>query len=95
VSDEGSSIAAGIEPNGSIAACIAFMSKKLSRKGVAELEKLATAVYVNRKYGSDTPIERRAEILVSLKPHVSVEAARDAFAEAETVEDEARDTVLI
>lgn len=94
VSDEGSSIAAGTDPNGSIAARIAFMSKRLSRKGVAELEKLATAVYVNRKYGSNTPIERRAEILASLKPHVSVEAARDAFAEAEAIEDEARDTLL-
>jgi hypothetical protein len=70
------------------------MSGQLSRKGVAELEKLATAVYVNRKYGSNTPIEKCAEILTSLKPHVSAEAARDAFAEAEAIEEEAHRTLM-
>lgn len=90
VSDEGLSLADVIHLNSSVAARIAFMSKKLSRKGVAELEKLATAVYVNRKYGSKNPIEKRAEILSSLKPHVSAEAARDAFEEAEAIENEAR-----
>jgi uncharacterized protein YwgA len=94
VSDEARSIAARVDRNGSVAEHIAFMSKKLSRKGVADLEKLATAVYVNRKYGLEVPIEKRAEVLTSLKPHVSVEAARDAFAEAEAIEDEARSMVV-
>ena len=90
VSSEGRLIADRVGGNRRIAASIAFMSKKLSPKGVTELEKIATAVYVNRKYGSKTPIEKRAQILNSLKPHVSVEAARDAFVEAEAIKDEAR-----
>jgi len=94
ISDEARLIAAKIDRDDSVAEPIAFMSKKLSRKGVADLEKLATAVYVNKKYGSEVPIEKRAEILISLKPHVSVEAARDAFAEAEAIEDEAHHTII-
>ncbi len=54
---------------------------------------MVSAVYVNRKYGSNCPLEKRAEILTSLKPHVSIEAARDAFTEAEAIEDEAHRTV--
>ena len=61
ISEEARSIAARLDPSSSVAARIAFMSKKLSQKGVAELEKLATAVYVNRKYGSESSIEKRAE----------------------------------
>jgi uncharacterized protein YwgA len=94
VSDEAQSIAARVGRNHSVAAHVAFMAKKLSRKGVADLEKLATAVYVNRKFGLELPIEKRAEILTSLKPHVSVEAARDAFVEAQAIENEARQIAM-
>ena len=68
---------------------IRFMSKKLGRKGVAELEKLATATYVNRKFGLDLSLEERARILTSLKSHVPVETARQAFTEVEAIEEEA------
>jgi uncharacterized protein YwgA len=94
VTDEGQLLADKVTHNAELSQHIAFMSKKLGRKDVVDLEKLATAVYVSRKYGSKTPIEKRAEILTSLKPHVSVEAARIAFEEAEAIEDEAHRTVM-
>ena len=90
VSSDGEPIASEIENREDVSRRIVFISKKVGRKNVAELEKLATAVFVNRKYGSSTPADRRAEILSSLKPHVSVEAAREAVTEAEVLEVEAR-----
>jgi uncharacterized protein YwgA len=90
VADEGRAIAAKVDRNDNVAGHITFMSKKLSRKGVTDLEKLATAVYVNKKYGSELPVEKRAELLTSLKPHVSMEIARSAFVEVQAIEDEAR-----
>jgi hypothetical protein len=90
VSDDGRSIAARLDRNAEISKRIVFMSKRLGGKGVAELEKLATAVYVDRRYGAQTAIEKRVEILTSIKPHVSAEAARDAFAEAESLQIDAR-----
>ena len=89
MSDEAHSLAADIDQDGKLSASIRFMSKKLGRKGVAELEKLATATYVNRKFGSNLSIEERARILTSLKTHVPIEGARQAFAEVETIEEEA------
>jgi uncharacterized protein YwgA len=93
ISEEAQAMAASVEGNGKVAQQISFLTKKLSRKGVTELEKLATAVYVNRKYGAEQPLEKRAEILINLKPHVAVEAAREAFLEAEAIEGEARRTL--
>ncbi len=92
LSDEARSIAAKVAGDGEIAARIAFISKKLGQKGVSDLEKLATAVYVNRKVGAKGSIEERAKLLTSLKPHVPVEAAREAFGEVEAIEVEARHT---
>lgn len=89
VSEDGRSIASHVVSDTDVVDRIMFMAKKLSWKGVVELEKLATAVYVNRKHGLQTPIEKRAEILTSLKPHVSIDAAREAFAEAEAIENDA------
>jgi len=89
VADEARPIVSQIEREDTLARGILFMAKKLSKKGVSDLEKLATAAYVNKKYGSELPIEKRAEILTSLKPHVSVEASRSAFIEAELIADEA------
>jgi uncharacterized protein YwgA len=88
VGEQARSIAAKVERKGDVARHITFMSKKLSRKGVADLEKLATAVYVNKKFGLNVSIEKRAEIFTSLKPHVSVEAARSAFSEAKEIQEE-------
>ena len=79
-----------IPRNDSVQKRLEFIAQRLGRRGVGDLEKLATAVFVNRKYGSQTPVERRAEILSNLKPHVSVEAARSAFVEADQITHDAR-----
>ena len=65
------------------------IAKRLGKKNVGDLERLATAAYVNCKYGKNLPVEKRAAILTSLKPHVSVELARAAFGEAQAIEQEA------
>jgi hypothetical protein len=62
-----------------------FVAGKLGRKGVADLERLATAVYVNEKHSTQLPVERRAALLISLKPHVSSELARSAFLEVDQI----------
>jgi uncharacterized protein YwgA len=56
---------------------IDFVADKLAPKGVAELEKLATALWVTFE---DRQQDRPARIN-ELKPHVSIEEARAAVAE--------------
>jgi hypothetical protein len=67
-----------------------FIAGKLGRKGVGELERLATAVYVNQKHGEGIPLEHRVGLLTSLKPHVAADAARNAFLEVDALEREAQ-----
>lgn len=57
---------------------ISFIAQKLNNKGVAELEKLATALYVTKNEESDESVEKRSEIIISIKPHVSIEDAKEA-----------------
>ena len=49
---------------------IEFVSDELTDKGVAELERLATALFVANREGV-RDVEQRAERLVELKPHIS------------------------
>lgn len=56
---------------------IGFVAETLGEKGVAELERLATALYVTRKVGSKN-IDERANTIHKLKPHVSIEDANAA-----------------
>ena len=67
-----------------------FIASKLGRKGVGELERIATAVYVNEKHGINLPLEQRAALLTSLKPHVPSDAARSAFLEADQIQRESQ-----
>lgn len=68
-------------------ALIEFLSARLGSKGVSELERLATAVYLNeRSVGSN---EAKAEQLVRIKPHISMPDARNAFREADELTAEA------
>lgn len=62
---------------------IAFISRELGNSGVAELERIATALFVIK----DTEIApaRRAQQLVELKPHVKLEEANEAFARLEEI----------
>ena len=56
---------------------IAFVAKHLGTKGVAELERLATALYITKKHPGES-VEFRARRLNELKPHVSIREARSA-----------------
>ncbi len=60
---------------------IAFLGQWLGTKGVAELEKLSTALYVTKDL--DVKEEQRAEKIHELKPHVSLEEAREALIEVD------------
>ncbi|CAG0962907.1 hypothetical protein METP2_00910 [Methanosarcinales archaeon] len=58
---------------------VRFIADKLGDKGVTELERLATALYVTREINIDNSIESRAQCIHKLKPHVSLDEARDAI----------------
>ncbi|MDQ3548114.1 MAG: hypothetical protein M3439_04765 [Chloroflexota bacterium] len=59
---------------------ISFVSEKLAKRDVAELERLGTALYVTRERPG-TSIENRASQIVELKQHVKPELALKAVAE--------------
>ncbi len=66
-----------------------FVAEKLGRLGVAPLERLATALWVWREMpGADEAT--RAQRINELKPHVSVDQARDALRRVSELEHEAR-----
>jgi uncharacterized protein YwgA len=56
---------------------IGFIAEKLGNKGVVDLERLATAYYVTLKTPNDGP-EERAKAIVKLKPHITLESAKQA-----------------
>lgn len=58
-------------------ASVKFVADELSDKGVVELEKLATALFIT-KFGRSREVEPRAQRLVELKPHFSLPDARRA-----------------
>jgi uncharacterized protein YwgA len=59
---------------------IKFVVEKLSGKGVAELERLGTALYVTRMHSELSPDERANQI-VELKRHVRITDAKSAISE--------------
>jgi hypothetical protein len=69
---------------------IKFIAKKFGSKGVAELEKLATALWVTRELGGDADDNERAERIHVLKPHVSVVDSLEAVQEFEQIASEAK-----
>jgi uncharacterized protein YwgA len=54
---------------------ISFIAEKLGPKGVIELERLATALYVTKRAGAGMSAERRADVVTELKPHIPREIA--------------------
>ncbi|NLU50535.1 MAG: hypothetical protein GXX09_09030 [Syntrophomonadaceae bacterium] len=58
---------------------IDFVTDKLSRLGVAELERLATALYVVLKEDEEGSWEDKARKITALKPHISFDQARQAI----------------
>jgi len=90
LSEDANSVCRSVESDYNLSRKLDFIAAKLGRKGVGELERLATAVYVNEKHGTQVNVEQRAAILTSLKPHVPSEAARDAFLEADQMQRESQ-----
>lgn len=85
LSEDAISVAKLIPTESDLAKKLDFITTRLGSKGVGELERLATAVYVNEKHGSNLPLEQRIEILTDLKPHVSSDKARNAFIEVDQI----------
>lgn len=54
--------------------------KFVAKRGVAELARLSTALYVTERHGGES-IEARARRINELRPHVSVELATEALTE--------------
>jgi hypothetical protein len=52
----------------------------LGVRGVIDLERLATALWMTTRHG-DSTVRARADALVSVKPHISLDAATDAVEE--------------
>ena len=57
---------------------IEFIATKFGDKGVSELERIATALYVKQNDDTDGSVESRAQRIIELKPHVEIDLARDA-----------------
>jgi hypothetical protein len=68
---------------------IAFVAQAFGSKGVTDLEKLATALYVTRENGGHRDVEDRARRLLELKPHVPLDQALDAVREFDRIGREA------
>lgn len=59
---------------------IDLIAEKVGTKGVAELERVATALLVTRRTTAGTTRHERANQLCDIKPHVSAEDAQAAVA---------------
>lgn len=70
---------------------IEFIARRFGAKGVADLERLATALYVTQELGDDADVLARARRLHELKPHVSSDDAQVAMGELDSIVKEARD----
>jgi uncharacterized protein YwgA len=58
-----------------------LVTERLGDRGVMELERLATALWVTRELDEEAPVEDRAARLHQVKPHVSLGDAADAVRE--------------
>lgn len=64
---------------------IAFVAKKLGNKGVADLERLATAFFVTQRAKRGASVDQRAEQLIEIKPHISRENAIVAIEQVDSI----------
>lgn len=58
-----------------------WMAKTLGNRGVMDLERLATAMWVTRKLDDEAPVSERAAALRAAKPHISEDDAEAAVKE--------------
>jgi uncharacterized protein YwgA len=73
---------------------IEFIAKVFGAKGVADLEKLATALFVTREMGDSSSLSKRASRIHELKPHVSEAEALTALQEFERIARDAKSLTL-
>ena len=73
---------------------IAFIADQLGDKGVTELERLATAYYVTLD-NPDSDQEARAKAIVDLKPHIKLDAARQAVCDVDVMVEQVREEALV
>jgi hypothetical protein len=69
---------------------IKFIATAFGARGVTDLEKLATALYVTRELGADADISKRANRIHELKQHVTAVEAILALKEFEQIVIEAK-----
>lgn len=67
---------------------IDFVAEHLGTKGVAELERLATVFFLAQGEHNDASIEKRAERLTKVKPHISKDDAIIAVKEVDKLNSE-------
>ena len=72
---------------------VRFAAEELSPYGVAHLERVATAVYVTLNYHTNDDRALQAWRIHELKPHISVEAARDSLEHGFRLRDKAAQLV--
>lgn len=77
---------------GKYAVHIHFAASELSVKSVAELERLATALFVTKKH--EGAVEEMADFIHKLKPHVSVTQALQALEEVAILRKRASSVLL-
>jgi len=63
---------------------IEFIGTKLGHKGVVELERIATALYVTKDLNIKND-EKRVSMITDLKPHIKPEQATKAFKEIDAL----------
>lgn len=69
---------------------IEFVAKRLGKKNVTELERLATALFVTKNELPKGSVEARAVRINELKPHVSLPLAQEAVEEFDRLAKEAK-----
>jgi hypothetical protein len=72
-----------------------FVAEKIGRRGVADLERLATALFVTLEIQGGADVERRANYITQLKPHISLEQARRALEEVDKLIAESRELAVL
>lgn len=71
-----------------------FVAERFGGKGVGELERLATALWVRREL-PDAAVEEQARRLHAIKPHVDIEQAQEALGQVEQWERDAKKLLAV
>ncbi|NLV16857.1 MAG: hypothetical protein GXY50_06605 [Syntrophomonadaceae bacterium] len=74
---------------------IEFIAKEFSGKGVAELERLATALYVTLENEKCKDTAERGKLVHELKPHIAIEQAVESIKKVDDLTKRAKDERLI